>query len=500
MQLRIALDRASALGLRDQIVSQVAQLVHDKVLQPETKLPSCRNFSRELGVSINTVVAAFTKLEEQNLIYVKPRSGFYVSDATLFPFVAELNPEPETKGSAISKRMNWRRQTKDLNIIRRPQNWHDYKYPFVCNQVAEDTFPVSEWRECSRQAMNRRDLKIWSSDGLYSETNELVEQICTRILPRRGVYSNVTRTMITLGSQNGIFIASQLLGGRNRIAVIEDPGYPDARKILQASFGQVRFQRVDEEGMVVDENLRDATLVYVTPNRQFPTTVTMSEQRRKDLVAAAEEYDFFIIEDDYECDLDYRHFTPFPLVSLCNQGRVIYLASMSKGLSPGLRLGYMSAAPEFTDTARDARGTMMRHPPTLLQLTAATFIRLGYYESHLRRTLESSEKRWKIADKHLREKLPGFEISGDFGGTNFLLSHRGRGITASEVVQAAEQEGIVVEEVSPCFSDFEVGKYFFRLGVSALPTKDIEPGIKALAKSLAHLTRYSAGNSNSQLG
>ena len=266
--------------------------------------------------------------------------------------------------------------------------------------------------------------------------------------------------------------------------MIEDPGYPDARKILQSSFSKLHFQPVDDEGMVVDDRLKGATLVFVTPNRQFPTTVTMSEQRRRDLIHASEKYDFFIIEDDYECDVDYRHFTPLPLFSLDSRGRVIYLASLSKGLSPGLRLGYMSASPEFIDAARDMRGTILRHPPTLLQLTAAAFIRFGHYESRLRRIHQDGETRWKLANQKLRKLLPGFEVLGEYGGTNFLLSDRSKSQTAETIVEKAKTEGVIVEEVSPCFSDPEIGKYFFRLGVSSIQTNLIEPGIEALVKSM----------------
>ncbi len=285
--------------------------------------------------------------------------------------------------------------------------------------------------------MNRKDLKVWSADSHYSDSTELLEQVCNRILPRRGVFETTDSVLVTLGSQNGLYITSQLLGGRNRVATIEDPGYPDARKILSASFGEVRFQPVDDEGLIVDERLRGTTLVFATPNRQCPTTVTMSEQRRKELIAAADEYDFFIVEDEYECDVDYRNFTPFPLRSTEAKGRVIYLGSLSKGLSPGLRLGYLVAEPEFVEAARDVRGTILRHPPIVLQHTAAVFLRFGYYESQLRRLHSDFMARWNAADESIRKNLPDFDVTSEYGGTNFVLRDKERVLSASAIAQEA---------------------------------------------------------------
>ncbi len=488
MHIRIKIDKAGRVGLRDQIVSEISRLIFEGVLQAETRLPSCRKFSQLLKVSINTVIAAYEVLEDQRLIYSKPRSGFFVSGSE-----GARERSSIAHGSApgpispMWERLNWRRRSENLPTISRPENWYEFDYPFVCNQIDEDKFPVSQWRECSRLAMNRRDLKVWSADSHYSDSIELLEQVCRRILPRRGVFESTDSVLITLGCQNGLYITSQLLGGRDRTATIEDPGYPDARKILSASFGEVRFQPVDDEGMIVDERLQGTTLVFATPNRQFPTTVTMSEQRRKELVAAAEAYDFYIVEDDYECDVDYRDFTPFPLRSSEAKSRVIYVASLSKGLSPGLRLGYLVAEPAFIEASRDLRGTILRHPPIVPQLTAAAFLRFGYYESHLRRLHLDYKARWRTADELIRKILPDFDVIGEFGGTNFVLKGQNSALSASAIASEAQKRSVVIEEIAPCYSNFNVGKHYFRLGVSSIRAPSIEPGIKKLAESIAVL-------------
>lgn len=494
MTQRLTIDKSSPTRLRDQIVSQISRLIFQGLMPSGFKLASCRKLARELDVSINTVVAAYRKLEEEQLIEARPRSGYFVaSDRGIRLDTVKPERSRASRRAPIGDKINKLRRTDDIDTIFRPHDWHAYDYPFVCNQIDESSFPVTEWRECTRLAMNRKDLKIWSADGFYSDSAELIEQVGQRILPRRGIFEPHKSILITLGTQNGLFITSLLLGGRDRVAAMEDPGYPDARKILRSNFGAVRFQPVDEEGMIVDERLRDVDLVFVTPNRQFPTTVTMSERRRHALLQAAEDYDFYIVEDDYECDVDYRHATPLPLHGLDTTGRLIYLGSLSKGLAPGLRLGYMTAPAEFIASARDCRGMMLRHPPMILQQTAALFIRLGYYDGLLRRVRDDYEQRWKLARSVLSDRLPDLLRSGEFGGTNFVLASEESRLDATTITRAAREKGVIVEALAPCFSDHAEGRKFFRLGVSSIHRDLIEEGIDALCEAISDLKHADHG-------
>ena len=475
--------------MRDQIVTQISRLIFEGLLPPDLKLPSCRKLARELGVSINTVVAAYHKLEEGELIDARPRSGYFVSSERGMRPNSVLRSSSGSRRAAIAERLNKLRRTEDIETIFRPHDWYSYKFPFVCNQIDEYSFPVAEWRECTRLAMNRKDLKIWSADGLFTDSPDLIEQIAHRILPRRGIFEPASSILVTLGTQNGLFITSLLFGGRERNAAMEDPGYPDARKILQANFGSLHFQPVDDEGMVVDDRLREADLVFVTPNRQFPTTITMSERRRSALLQAAEEYDFFIVEDDYECDIDYRNFTPLPLQSLDSSGRVIYLGSLSKSLAPGLRLGYLVAPAEFIKAAQDCRGMMMRHPPLILQHTAAAFIRLGYLDGLLGRLRENYEQRWRLAHTVIHDELDDFHVRGEFGGTNFVLADRRNQLTANSIAKASRKRDVIVEPITPCFSNAAEGRCYFRLGVSSIHRDLIESGIDQLQTVIAGLRK-----------
>lgn len=488
MFVPIHIDRSRDIGLSDQITSQISRLIFEGILPPGKKLSSCRQLAHKLGVAVNTVIAAYQKLEMGGLIEARPRSGFYVSGNSgvhAFPEPREERPSPQQ--AHIADKIDPQRRGAESSTIWRPRDWRAYPYPFVCNQVDENDFPATQWRDCSRMALGRRNLGFWSSDEDNADSIKLIEQVNQRILPRRGLYGSDETTLITLGSQNGIFLAGYLFGSPGKVAAMEDPGYPDARKILQANFGRLAFIPVDEEGLIVDERLRDVDLVYTTPNRQFPTSVTMSERRRRALLEAAETYDFYILEDDYECDVDFRPSPPPALRSEDTTGRVIYLGSLSKGLAPGLRLGYLNAAPAFVAAARDCRSMMMRHPPFLLQHTAAIFLELGFYDGLLQRKKRDLVEKWKLTSGILQSHFTDFRVSGEFGGANFAMSDRSEILDAQSIAQAALEQGIVLEPIAPCFSNASAGKLQFRVGVSAVSLDRIEPGLMRLNRLIASL-------------
>ena len=102
------------------------------------------------------------------------------------------------------------------------------------------------------------------------------------------------------------------------------------------------------------------------------------------MLNAASANDFIIIEDDYEAEMNYVTQTSPSLRSLDDSGRVIYIGSLSKTVSPGIRLGFIVAHSDIIQQARIARGVMMRHPPTIVQEIVARFFQLGHYDAHLR--------------------------------------------------------------------------------------------------------------------
>ena len=477
------LDRSSGVTLLDQLCEQVSLLIERGILKPGMRLPSCRSLARQLGVSCNTVVGAYNNLLNSGLLESRPRRGYFVH-----PQAAANRCGAPAQGGQGPGRPSSRPlfeilppalQTGVCRTIERPANWSRYPYPFVCNQTDVSRFSLAEWRKCCYQVLNRHHATLVSSDQIDSDCDDLVEQIRCRLLPRRGIQARPEEILVTAGAQQAIFLCAMLLGGTQRRIAVEDPCYPDGRNIFQQFFGEVRPIGVDREGLVCDRRLHGCHLVYVTPNHQFPTSVRLSPARRERLLESADRDGLVIVEDDYDCETDFDP-SILPALRADRRGdRVIYIGSLSKSHSPGVRIGYLVASPDFIAEARALRGMMIRQPPPFMQLAVAQFIRVGHYDALITRLQRIYRRRRQLALQALTRLFPEMQVVSGPGSTNFLVTATA-GTDLTGLVPQALQAGVVIEPVDACYADPAAGRHRFRIGVSSIPARRIQAGLERL--------------------
>jgi GntR family transcriptional regulator/MocR family aminotransferase len=210
-------------------------------------------------------------------------------------------------------------------------------------------------------------------------------------------------------------------------------------------------------------------------------------ERRQELLARAKRDNFLILEDDFECEMNYLGDAIPALHSLDQDDRVIYVASLSKVLAPGVRLGFMVAPAGIIAQARRLRDMTTRKPSPNNQRAAAFFLSLGHYDAMLRRLAKVYEKRLitlRDALNHYRPK--SIAIAPVQGGTTYWV--RGpEGLDANVLVRAAEAKGILLEPAQAWYALPDGPKNMFRLGVTSLPARAIRSGIAKLAKVIETL-------------
>ncbi|MEM7499717.1 MAG: PLP-dependent aminotransferase family protein [Pseudomonadota bacterium] len=477
-------------GYQGTLQQQLRQIVVDGVLsgrfRPGERLPSSRALARHLGISRITVTLAYTELVATDYLMARGRSGYFISEAAPRPPSFE-RPAERAGRDGGEPRVDWQRalgrRFSQSTAPVRPADWQRYPYPFIYGQPDPELFDYQNWRACALQALGQRDLEVLTSDAYERDDARLVEYILRHILPRRGIWARPQEILLTLGGQNALWLAAEVLLNQRRMAVMENPCYPGLRTILEQMRCHSVFVDVDDDGLPPERLPRGTDVLFVTASHQCPTNATMPVARRRALLERATEQGFIIVEDDYEFELSPTRAPSPALKSLDETGAVVYAGSFSKSLFPGLRLGYLVGDAAFIEEARALRALVLRHPPGHLQRTAAYFLSLGHYDAQVTRLSAAYARRREamagaLAAHGLDTHAPRFGAS-----SAWLRAPAGTDIDA--LAFRLRQRGVLIEPGQGFFRRPEEGRGTYRLGFSSIPTARIPPGIALLAEEMA---------------
>ena len=483
----LRVDPQSALSLQAQLRTRIIEALNKGALAYGAKLPSSRSLARELNVGRNTVFLAYQQLIAEGHLVARERSGVFVAERPVivlggFGVVAGRDNTKST--SVANTKMLPRQPSADLH--RFPPDWQKYRYPFIEGRYDHSLFPVAEWREASRLALGVREVETWSTDNGDVDDEALIDEIRTKLLPRRGISAGADEILITAGEQQALSLIAELFAGPSTTVGIEEPGLREMRELLHLRGSKIRPMEVDDEG-IAPTDTAELNLVYTTPSRQRPTGVTMSLARRKALLKAAHLNDFLIIEDDFECELNYLHDSLPAMYGIDGGERVIYAASLSKVLAPGLRLGFLAGPPDVIAAARRLRDLTTRRPSPNNQRTAAFFLSLGHYDAMLARLSRVFEERLIALRDALNHYRPlSIVIPPVAGGTAYWVTGP-KGLDVDRLVSEAQAQGILIEPAKQFFANPSEKRSMFRLGVTSLPVEKIRPGIELLSNLIRKL-------------
>ena len=479
-----------ALPLQARLRLAIVRALLDGRLDAGAPLPSSRELATLLGISRNTVTAAYVQLIDEGFLQARPRSGVFVAVGARQQGAAIAAPPPgalPNSGRAPAWPARVLRSLAERPTLAKPGQWRDYPYPFIYGTYDPQLFPTEDFRECCAKSLARSQLPHWTPDLETEDVADLVEQIRTRLLPKRGVFALKEEIMLTVGTQHAYYLLAEALFDETTRLGLEEPGHPHARNSFSLRQPRCIEVAVDDDGVVVDA-LQSLDYLYVTPSHQSPTTATLSLERRQRLLRRAELHDFVLIEDDYEAENLYAG-APMPaLKSLDKSGRVVYIGSVSKSLSPVLRLGYIVAPRALIEELRLLRHAMVRHPSAFLQHAYALFLSLGHHESHVRRVNQAMQERVALAAAALRDELPDFSFMLPQGGASIWV-RAPAWVDAAELAAIARAHGVLIEAGDVFFARPPYPCPFFRLRLSSIAGAQIGAGIHALAKAVAELAR-----------
>ena len=425
----ITLHPEEKVPLYEQLYEALAADIRSGTLLPGKPLPGRRTMAAQLGVSTNTVDAAYQMLAAEGLAEPRPRSGFFVQETG-----GMLHTRTARSASAPAS-VNTQGKISDI------------LYDLSTGSIDTSLFPARSWGRIQKELMYQRP-ELLQRGEMQGDAN-LRAGIADYLSEYRGVDCTPEQIVVGAGIEYLLGCLAHLFAGST--AAIENPGYGRTRAVLENSGIPCVPVDIDRSGLPADAlEHSGANLCYITPSHHFPTGVTMPAPRRAQLLAwAAEKPGRYILEDDY--DSEFR-FDTRPLPSLQGMagpdGPVVYLTTFSKSLAPGMRIACMvlpySLLAQYRRDFAVYANTVSRYE----QQTLCAFMEKGCFTRHIARMRLAYKRRMEDFAGQLRGEFgPRLKLKGEHSGLHFLLTLPGAG--GEEVmVRAAAAQGVRLRGLS----------------------------------------------------
>ena len=488
--MRIPLDRQSTTPLYQQITSYLRQGILSGSLAPETRLPASRQLARDLGVNRITVETAYAELEADGLIFSKVGSGTYILPVKPLPPISKV-----ASGTPWPLWQQGLRVKADASGVGMLDGTHfDTAYPDLINfsdgSGDSHLFPVDDFRKVLQSIMRRDGISAldYGERSGYAPLRETL----AHILASQGLQTQPNNILITAGSQQALSLVSQLLLKPDDVIFVESPTYAGALGLFRSLNFKVVGIPTDEQGMQVEmlEQLLQQyhpKLIYTIPNFHNPTGTCLSSPRRRDLLVLADRYNVPILEDDFVGDLRYEGRTQPSLKALDPGGRVIYISTFSKMLMPGLRVGFLVADGPVYDSLVNFKYVNDLATSTLIQRALETYVTVGRYQSHLRRSCQVFRKRRDAMLMAIQHYLPEDVRMDTPQGGLFIWLRLPNRLSSEKLLTLAHEEGVDFVPGNHFFPDNSNGKDWLRLNFVVQPPDKIEEGIQRLGKAIQRL-------------
>ena len=428
------------------------------------RLPSSRSLADELGVSRNTVVAAFDQLLAEGYVTATTGSGTFVSD---------IGRGGATRTKTIRARRGPALSARGRRVMAAPGGSTHEVQPFVSGMDDFSVFPSKIWQRIQNKYWRDSppELLDYAAAGGYLP---LRRTIANYLSISRSVRVSPEQVLVTAGTQQSLQLCAQLLANAGDLAWIEDPGYWAARKVFETCDLNIRPVPVDAEGICPSASDQATTprLIYVTPSHQYPTSAVMSLLRRQRLLDLAADKSAWILEDDYDSEFRYSGRPLSSLQGLDNAECVIYLGTFSKILYPGIKLGYLVVPQDLVASFQTTLYDTQRPGQVMLQAALADFIDHGHFATHVRKVRQVYGERRELLVKTLRASLGRHaEISKEASGMHLVIELP-ESISDRRIAANAAQHGLVVRALSsyylgPCHRSGLV------VGYAYVPTEQI---------------------------
>jgi DNA-binding transcriptional MocR family regulator len=459
------------------LYAHLAELLEHAISRGElpagSQVPPERDLAQRLRISRTTVVSAYRELESRGLLRGYVGKGTFVCAA----------PEPSGapfawRGKIASAALRWNDSTL-RDTIRHSSDSRILS--LAAGEPAIDCFPAAAFQQAVEYVLKREALLVWRH-GPTEGQPQLREAISDRVgVPAESV-------LILAGAQQGLDLLARCLIDPGDAVILDRPGYLGAIQSFNAGGAKLVGWDVARADMDELEDLLvryRPKLIYTNPTFHNPTGVTLGIRARRELLQLAGRYRVPIVEDATYGELYFSDPPPPSLRELDTQNIVIHLNSFSKVLAPGLRLGWLSAAPSIVDQMAIIKQRLDPHTQNLVQFALARLIRSGSYDQHLRMLRAEHAQRCTMMIASIqRHVAPGLIRFARPQGGLYLWCRLASGLSSRALLDSALAAGVAFVPGHAFYAD-PAGDSELRICFSSVLPDAIDQAVGRLARSLS---------------
>lgn len=464
LELKINKEVPRAIYL--QIADLIISLIKQGVLKPNDSVPGSRQIAEQLGVNRNTVIKALDFLQLEGWLYSLERKGVFVSDLKAKEIRRILPTDTVIDKSQIA-------------II--PQIVFDDGLPDT--RLA----PIDELARAYRQIFRRK--AKWKLMDLDNSLGCILFRgaIAQMLHQDRRIHVHPSQICITRGSQMALFLIAQCLFQKGDIVLVENPGFKPMWDAFTHAGAQLLPITVDKQGIDTAEvenivSKKKVKAIYITPHHQYPTTVTLSLERRMKLIELSNRYGFTIIEDDYDSEFHFEQRPPMPVSALEGATNSIYIGTLSKLIAPSIRVGYLVGNTTLVNQIGELRRLIDIQGDNIMEQAILELINTGVIRKHKKRVINQYKSRYehftKLIDQYLKDKVDFYRPDG---GLALWLEFKEERNIETLLKQIPEQK---VKIIPPSKYSLDATTKGIRLGYASLSEEELERGVVLLSKHL----------------
>ncbi|MGX1884169.1 MocR-like pyridoxine biosynthesis transcription factor PdxR [Streptomyces sp. NPDC055287] len=412
--LHLELETAGSGSRRAVLMRALREAIRGGRLAPGTRLPPYRSLAADLGIARNTVADAYAELVAEGWLTARQGSGTRVAQRA-----APAAPLPRSRTPARESRP---------------------AYDLVQGRPDPSAFPRGAWLASARRALTAAPHDAFGPGDPRGRA-ELRQALAEYLARVRGVRADAGRIVLCSGAAHALRLLARVVGGT---WAVEAYGLPFHRALLAGEGVRTVPVGVDEDGARVG-GLGGPGAVLLTPAHQFPTGGPLLPERRAAVVDWARATGGLVLEDDYDGEFRYDR-QPVGAVQGLDPDHVVLIGSVSKSLSPTLRIGWMVLPERLMDGVVAAKGEREQWSSATEQLTLADFVASGGYDRHVRRMRQRHRRRRDQLVAVLAERAPHVRVTGIAAGLHAVLELPPG--TERAVVKAAAWQGLAVEGLS----------------------------------------------------